>query len=233
MTGILIIAHAPLASALERCVEHVYSCEPGMTRANLRVLDVEPGATMDEMLVRAQALRQEVDSGAGVLVLTDVFGATPGNVAARLNEPGRVAVLAGVNLPMLLRAVCYRGETLADVAAKALAGGQQGMVQVASTPMQNQANRPQAMITRDFTISNKLGLHARPSAQITQVASRYSAEVWLARNGRRVNAKSIMGVMMLAAGQGSVLTVEADGDDAAEVVDAIGQLIETRFGEHE
>jgi len=65
------------------------------------------------------------------------------------------------------------------------------------------------------------------------VASRYSAEVWLARNGRRVNAKSIMGVMMLAAGQGSVLTVEADGDDAAEVVDAIGQLIETRFGEHE
>ena len=143
MTGILIIAHAPLASALERCVEHVYSCAPGMTRANLRVLDVEPGATMDALLVRAQALRQEVDSGAGVLVLTDAFGATPGNVASALNEPGRVAVLAGVNLPMLLRAVCYRGETLADVAAKALTGGQQGMVQVVSTPMQNQANKPQ------------------------------------------------------------------------------------------
>src|SRR4249920_1008721 len=78
MTGILIIAHAPLASALERCVEHVYSCEPGMTRANLRVLDVEPGAPMDELLVRAQALLQEVNSGAGVLVLTDAFGATPG-----------------------------------------------------------------------------------------------------------------------------------------------------------
>jgi len=143
MTGILIIAHAPLASALERCVEHVYSCEPGMTRANLRVLDVEPGASMDELLVRAQALLQEVNSGAGVLVLTDAFGATPGNIAARLNEPDRVAVVAGVNLPMLLRAVCYRGETLGEVAAKALAGGQQGMVQAASTPMQNQANKPQ------------------------------------------------------------------------------------------
>ena len=142
MTGILIIAHAPLASALERCVEHVYSCEPGMTRANLRVLDVGPGATVDALLVRAQTLLQEINSGAGVVVLTDALGATPGNVAARLNEPGRVAVLAGVNLPMLLRAVCYRGETLADVAAKALTGGQQGMVQVASTPMQNQANRP-------------------------------------------------------------------------------------------
>jgi phosphocarrier protein len=87
------------------------------------------------------------------------------------------------------------------------------------------------MITRDFTISNKLGLHARPSAQITQAASRYAAEVWISRNGRRVNAKSIMGVMMLAAGQGSVLTVEADGPDEAEAVGAVGELITSGFGE--
>jgi phosphocarrier protein len=87
------------------------------------------------------------------------------------------------------------------------------------------------MITRDFTISNKLGLHARPSAQITQTASRYAAEVWLSRNGRRVNAKSIMGVMMLAAGQGSVLTVEADGPDESAAVEAVGELINSGFGE--
>jgi phosphocarrier protein len=87
------------------------------------------------------------------------------------------------------------------------------------------------MITRDFTINNKLGLHARPSAQITQAASRFSAEVWLSKSGRRVNAKSIMGVMMLAAGPGSVLTVEADGDDEAQAVEAIGALIRTGFGE--
>jgi phosphocarrier protein HPr len=87
------------------------------------------------------------------------------------------------------------------------------------------------MITKDFTISNKLGLHARPSAQVTQVASRFSSEVWISKNGRRVNAKSIMGVMMLAAGQGSVLTVEADGPDEAQVLDAIGELIATGFGE--
>lgn len=89
------------------------------------------------------------------------------------------------------------------------------------------------MITRDFTINNKLGLHARPSAQITQTASRYASEVWLAKNGRRVNAKSIMGVMMLAAGPGSVLTVEADGPDEAQAVDALGALIDARFGEAE
>jgi phosphocarrier protein len=87
------------------------------------------------------------------------------------------------------------------------------------------------MISKDFTINNKLGLHARPSAQITQLASRYAAEVWLSKNGRRVNAKSIMGVMMLAAGQGSVLTVEADGPDEEQAVDAVGELIASGFGE--
>jgi phosphocarrier protein len=87
------------------------------------------------------------------------------------------------------------------------------------------------MISRDFTISNKLGLHARPSAQLTQVASRFAAEIHVARGGRRVNAKSIMGVMMLAAGQGATVTVEAEGDDAEQALAAIGELIAGGFGE--
>jgi PTS system ascorbate-specific IIA component len=142
-TGIVIIAHAPLAGALEHCVEHVYTCEPDMAKANLRTLDVEPGADVETLVERAGRLVAEVDSGAGVLVLTDAFGATPGNVAARLSVPGRVSVVAGVNLPMLLRAVCYRGSSVAELAEKALAGGQQGMMQVTSTPVQNQGNKPQ------------------------------------------------------------------------------------------
>jgi phosphocarrier protein len=87
------------------------------------------------------------------------------------------------------------------------------------------------MISRDFTISNRLGLHARPSAQLTQTASRFAAEIHLSRGARRINAKSIMGVMMLAAGQGATVTVEADGADAAEAVEAIGRLIDSGFGE--
>jgi phosphocarrier protein len=87
------------------------------------------------------------------------------------------------------------------------------------------------LIQRDFTISNRLGLHARPSAQLTQVASRYASEVWIARNGRRVNAKSIMGVLMLAAGKGSIVTVDADGPDEQAALDAVGALIESGFGE--
>jgi phosphocarrier protein len=87
------------------------------------------------------------------------------------------------------------------------------------------------MITRTFTIRNKLGLHARPSAQLTQTASRFQSDVFIAKDNRRVNAKSIMGVMMLAAGAGSVLTVEATGADEEQAVEAVGALINGGFGE--
>ncbi len=89
------------------------------------------------------------------------------------------------------------------------------------------------MIKRDFTISNKLGLHARPSAQLTKTASQFKSAVWMTRGGRRINAKSIMGVMMLAAGHGAVVTVDADGDDEAQAIEAIGKLIDSKFGEGE
>jgi phosphocarrier protein HPr len=82
-------------------------------------------------------------------------------------------------------------------------------------------------------IVNKLGLHARAAAKLTQVASGFTAEVWLSRNGRRVNAKSIMGVMMLAAGKGSRVVIEADGEDAEGALAAVVRLIAERFGEQE
>jgi phosphocarrier protein HPr len=90
-----------------------------------------------------------------------------------------------------------------------------------------------AMPQAEAEIVNKLGLHARASAKLTQVASRYAADVWVSRNGRRVNAKSIMGVMMLAAGKGSRVLVEAEGNDATAAVDAVLALIASKFGEGE
>ena len=80
---------------------------------------------------------------------------------------------------------------------------------------------------------NKLGLHARASAKLTQTASRFQSEVWLSRNGRRVNAKSIMGVMMLAAGKGSRIAIETAGADEEDAMTALVGLIEDRFGEGE
>ncbi|MEN3353372.1 MAG: phosphocarrier protein HPr [Betaproteobacteria bacterium] len=89
------------------------------------------------------------------------------------------------------------------------------------------------MLQREVEITNKLGLHARASARLTQVAGQFQAEIWLSRNGRRVNAKSIMGVMMLAAAKGSTIVIETDGVDEAAAMHALEQLVADRFGEEE
>ena len=89
------------------------------------------------------------------------------------------------------------------------------------------------MIKKEVEIVNKLGLHARASAKLTQTATRFSCEINLARNGRRVNAKSIMGVMMLAAAKGSQIVVETEGTDEADAMKAITELIADYFGEGE
>ena len=87
------------------------------------------------------------------------------------------------------------------------------------------------MPQREIEIVNKLGLHARASAKLTQLASRYQSDVHIGRNGRRVNAKSIMGVMMLAAGLGSEVELETDGADEQAAQDAIAALVNDKFGE--
>ena len=89
------------------------------------------------------------------------------------------------------------------------------------------------MIKTNTTISNKLGLHARASAKLTKLAGSFPCEVWMSRAGRRVNAKSIMGVMMLAAGIGSEVTLEASGEHEQEAMDALLALIADKFGEGE
>ena len=89
------------------------------------------------------------------------------------------------------------------------------------------------MLQQEAEIINKLGLHARASAKLTQVAGRFQANVWVGRNGRRVNAKSIMGVMMLAAAMGSKVMVETDGPDEQQAMDAVTGLIAARFEEAE
>ena len=89
------------------------------------------------------------------------------------------------------------------------------------------------MIKRNVKVVNKLGLHARAAAKLTHLASGYQSEIWLSRSGRRVNAKSIMGVMMLAAGQGTKVLIEAEGADAPQAIEALERLIADRFGEGE
>jgi PTS system ascorbate-specific IIA component len=136
MNGIVVIAHAPLASALRLCVLHVFPDAAGAVVA----LDVPPNQPTDETLAQARALVRQLGSE-HVLVLTDVFGATPCNVALRLVDGIQSRLVAGVNLPMLLRAVTYRHESLDMLLSRAMAGGTQGIIPVAVTAPQNQHRR--------------------------------------------------------------------------------------------
>ena len=136
MNGILVIAHAPLASALRLCVLHVFPDAGSAVVA----LDVPPQQAPEDTLLQARALAQQQGADQ-ILVMTDVFGATPCNVAQRLMEqvPGRL--IAGVSLPMLLRAVSYRHEALDMLVSRALSGGTQGILTVNVTAPQNQSRR--------------------------------------------------------------------------------------------
>ena len=131
-TRILLITHAPLAQALRDCALHVFADSAD----DVLTIDVGADESPDDTLARARALLGT--SGSPVLVLTDVFGATPCNVAQRLVAGRAAQLVAGVTLPMLLRAVSYRHETLDAVAARAVVGGIQGVMAVAAAPLQNQ-----------------------------------------------------------------------------------------------
>jgi PTS system ascorbate-specific IIA component len=144
MNGILIIAHAPLATALRECALHVFpDCAAGVL-----ALDIQAQDAPEDSLARARAAMASLGTP-DVLLLSDVFGATPCNVAQQLGDGLNTRLVAGVNLPMLLRSVCYRHENLETLAARAHAGGTQGVMPVGSTAPQNQNGKQHAPSHRD------------------------------------------------------------------------------------
>ncbi|HEY9095561.1 MAG TPA: PTS fructose transporter subunit IIA [Hydrogenophaga sp.] len=136
MNSIFLIAHAPLASALRQCVLHVFPDSAD----DVVALDVQPNMPPDETLAQARVMLSQ-GHAPNTLVLTDVFGATPCNVAQKLVDGVRSKLITGVNLPMLLRTVSYRHESLDALVSRAMIGGTQGVIQVAVTAQQNQAKR--------------------------------------------------------------------------------------------
>jgi PTS system ascorbate-specific IIA component len=140
MNGILIIAHAPLANALRQCALHVFpDCG-----TSVAAIDVQPNLPPEETLGAARIALDQLGGPPhvkGVLVLTDIFGATPSNVAQKLVDGVHSRLITGVNLPMLLRSVSYRHETLDALVSRAVVGGTQGVMQVTVTAPQNQARR--------------------------------------------------------------------------------------------
>ena len=133
MNGIFIIAHAPLAAALRQCVLHVFpDSAPGVVS-----LDVQANMPPEETLAQARIMLEQLGTR-DTLVLVDVFGATPCNVAQKLVDGVHTKLITGVNLPMLLRTVSYLHESIEALVARALVGATQGVMQVAITAPQNQ-----------------------------------------------------------------------------------------------
>ena len=135
MVGIVIVAHTPVANAMLGFAEHTF----GVLPEGVRAVDIPPHEDIKVSFDRALKAAYGVGSGSGVLILTDVMGATPANVASKLEAlgplsglNGPVIVLAGLNLPMLMRCISHRGEALEELAHKALQGGQNGILRLGS-----------------------------------------------------------------------------------------------------
>jgi PTS system ascorbate-specific IIA component len=118
MIGILIVSHEPLGTALLHCTRHIF----GRLPMQLAALDVIPDEDPDAALQAARHLLARINDGSGVIVLTDLYGATPARIAAQLAEPQRTIVMAGVNLPLLVKALTYRRGQLEDIAEQLLEG---------------------------------------------------------------------------------------------------------------
>ena len=126
MIGILIIAHGNLGESLIHCASHVFGGHPPHLAQIGVALHDEPNT----LLPRVQEVVQSLDQGEGVLVLSDMYGATPCNICCRMMEPGKLEVVAGVNLPMLVRVLTYRNEPLSVLVEKAISGGRDGVIEV-------------------------------------------------------------------------------------------------------
>ena len=135
MIGILIIAHGTLGESLIHCASHVLNKRP----PRLRQLGVTAQDDPLLLLPQARSLIKELDSGSGVLILSDMYGGSPSNIAAKLLIPGRVEGVAGVNLPMLIRALTYREKPLATLITKAISGGCEGVLRIPPLSLHNAA----------------------------------------------------------------------------------------------
>ena len=135
MIGILIIAHGTLGESLVHCASHVLNKRP----PRLRQLGLTAQDDPLLLLPQARALVKDLDDGSGVLILSDMYGGSPSNIAAKLLVPGRVEGVAGVNLPMLIRALTYRDRPLATLVTKAVSGGCEGVIRIPPLALHNAA----------------------------------------------------------------------------------------------
>jgi len=235
--GVLLVTHGKLGHFLLDTLRDMW----GELSLKADVLEVRLVQSHEGPLLQGTRMLENLDSGDGVLLLTDAYGSTPSNVAHKLTMSRHgTAAVAGLSLPMLMRVFNSHTLSLDALAEAAVEGGQQGIIRcpqlgtkapVAATATVTSKSTPGPLIERDIEIINKLGLHARASAKLVTLASKFTADVRLRKDGREVSAKSILNIIMLAAGIGSRLTLIAEGEDAAHAIEELTALVADKFGE--
>jgi phosphotransferase system HPr (HPr) family protein len=200
-------------------------------RQDIETIAIGPDDRMENRRADIAEAVARVNGGQGVIILTDMFGGTPSNLAISLLEIGKVEVVAGLNLPMLVKLARIR---------KDYAAGQGGR-RPHRMPAANTSTSPaRSWETRrcrrrcwpaNVAITNQRGLHARASAKFVKCAESYDADITVSRDGMSVPATSIMGLMMLGAAMGTSIMVEARGREAETALEALAQLVESKFDE--
>jgi len=234
--GVLLVTHGKLGRFLLDTLREML----GELPLKADVLEVRLVQSHEGPLLQGTRMLENLDSGDGVLLLTDAYGSTPSNVAHKLSlARARTSAVAGLNLPMLMRVFNSAALPLEDLAQAAVEGGQQGVVRcpqqgssVATTPATAVVAASSGQtVERTVDIINKLGLHARASAKLVTLANKFTADVRLRKDGREVSAKSILNIIMLAAGIGSQVTLIAEGADAEQAIEELAALVADKFGE--
>ena len=234
MIGLVLVTHGRLAVEFRSALEHVVG-----PQGQIEAVTIGPDDDVEERRKDIIEAVKRVDTGDGVAILTDMFGGTPSNLAISVMSRPKVEVLAGINLPMLVKLAKVRDECpLAEAVAAAQDAGRK-YVTIASRVLTGQMSAPtpgseerapdatgfrEGAIVRKLDICNRKGLHARASAKFVQTVEKFDADVRVMRSGETVGGTSIMGLMMLAAAPGTSITVEATGKEAAQVVEALAVL---------
>ena len=239
MIGVVLMTHANLGEALMQNARGIIGEQP-----NVATLSQQPGISYQLLENQLSNILQELDSGSGVLILVDIYGGTPSNVALSFLESHPVAVVTGLNLAMLLKVLESNRDSipLQELALIAERSAKNSIRPHFSKPLtsldephmesdstQVMGNHHEARAT--VTVLNKLGLHASTSAKLVKSMSRFQSTITLTKDDLTVDTKSIMGVLMLGAAQGTDLGVHAVGDDARLAVETIVQLFKSKFDE--
>ena len=214
-----------------------------------RAICIGPDDDIEQRRRDIVAAVEAVDDGAGVILLTDMFGGTPSNLAISIMEQARVEVIAGVNLPMLIKLGAACAARASGDRGHQRPGGRPQIHQRRQHPAQRrqrprtQMSRPPAggdpagglapdgVLRLEVTIVNRRGLHARAAARFVKVAEQFAAEVEVAKDDLVVGGTSILGLMMLAAAAGSILELRARGREAEPALEALAALVARGFDE--